>query len=358
LTFLSSSVKPQPVENDATTWYNTTTMRYLTYLGHDAPTNIATDAWLLNQLRPDEPVFALWQNAKAVIVGRNQNTFSEVNQAFVDAHQIQVVRRVSGGGAVYQDLGNLCFTFLIPVKSAAGVNFRQFVGPMHEALHSVGINADITGRNDLEINGKKISGNAQRYANGYLLHHGTLLWDVDVDMMVRALSVSAEKFIGKAAQSMRARVGNIKDSAPASLNLAKFWEALAFFLTNYGKDDEIKLTAAQMSEIRQLRDRQFATWEWNYGASPQFTFSNHAKFVGGSIEVQANVENGLVTAVNFVGDFLGVRDWREIREEFIGAPFDPLAIQKILDQNQGDQYFGSISASELAGLFANPAKVG
>lgn len=326
-------------------------MRYINYLGQDAYENIAMDSWLLDHLKPTEPVFALWQNKRAVIVGQNQNTFGEINQEYIDQNQIQVVRRVSGGGAVYHDLGNICFTFFVPVKQSSSVNFKQFVQPMYEALRSLGIQAEITGRNDLEVAGKKISGNAQRYAGGYLMHHGTLLWDTDVDAMVHSLNVADEKFISKAAKSVRARVGNIKDYAPQDLTIEKFIEELRYYLTNKGQDGELVLSEEQLAGIKDLRDHKFATWDWNYGHSPKFDFENHAKFAGGSIDVQINVDQGNIQEINFKGDFLGVRDWREIKDQFIGVPFDRRVIENVLIANQDGQYFGGIQNQELASLF-------
>lgn len=328
-------------------------MQFINYLGTDAYTNIAMDSWLLDNLKPKRPVFSLWQNRRAVIVGRNQNTFVEINQDFINKNDIQVVRRVSGGGAVYHDLGNVCFTFFIPVESSASVNFHQFVEPMYEALHDLGINAQITGRNDLEISGKKISGNAQRYAKGYLMHHGTLLWNSDVESLVRSLNVSDEKFISKAAKSVRSRVGNIKDFASSELTLETFVEALKYYLTNRGKDGEIILSDEQLGSIKKLRDEQFATWDWNYGETPKFEYNAHAKFAGGSIDVQINVEHAKITDINFVGDFLGVRDWRDIKDQFINVPFDSTTILGILEENKEGQYFGTIDNGTLAQLFNN-----
>ncbi len=325
-------------------------MQFINYLGQDAYTNIAMDSWLLYNLKPTEPVFALWQNKRAVIVGRNQNTFAEVNQDYIDSHDVQVVRRVSGGGAVYHDEGNICFTFFVPVESSASVNFHQFVKPMYDALHAVGINAEITGRNDLEVEGKKVSGNAQRYAGGYLMHHGTLLWDTDVEAMIRSLNVSDEKFVSKAAKSVRARVGNIKDYAP-DLTLETFLEKLKYYLTDEGKDGELILTSEQLAGIKDWRDNQFSTWAWNYGESPKFEFSNHAKFTGGSIDVQVNVEHGKISEINFLGDFLGVRDWRDIKAQFIGVEFSPEAVLSVLETNKEGQYFGTIENEELAQMF-------
>ena len=326
-------------------------MQYINYFNQDAYTNIAMDAWLLKNLKPEKPVFSLWQNKRAVIVGENQNTFSEVNSNYIDTHDVQVVRRVSGGGAVYHDLGNICFTFFVPVSSSAGVDFSQFVKPMADALESLGIHVDISGRNDLEIAGKKISGNAQRYAGGYLMHHGTLLWNTDVDAMVRSLNVADEKFISKAAKSVRSRVGNIKDYASKDLTIDKFIAQLKFYLTDEGRDGEYELNGNQKADILKLRDEQFSQWSWNYGKSPEFMYNNHAKFGGGSIDVQIDVHDGEITDINFTGDFLGVRDWREMKSQFIGLPFKREVIASILEQNKEGQYFGSIKNSELVEIF-------
>ncbi|MBZ6011234.1 lipoate--protein ligase [Leuconostoc gelidum] len=326
-------------------------MRYINYFNQDAYTNIAMDAWLLKNLKPKEPVFSLWQNKRAVIVGENQNTFSEVNSDYVDSHNVEVVRRVSGGGAVYHDLGNICFTFFVPVSSSARVDFHQFVQPMADALESLGIHVDISGRNDLEIEGKKVSGNAQRYAGGYLMHHGTLLWDTDVDAMVRSLNVADEKFISKAAKSVRTRVGNIKDYAPKDLTINKFIDQLTYYLTNEGRDGEYKLDANQKSDILMLRDKKFSQWSWNYGQSPEFMYNNHAKFNGGSIDVQIDVHDGKITDINFTGDFLGVRDWREMKSQLIDTPFTYEYVADILEKNKNGQYFGSITNNELLETF-------
>ena len=330
-------------------------MQFINYLGTDPATNIATDSWLLYNLKPKEPAFSLWQDQPSVIVGRNQNTFGEVNQDFLDEHDIPVVRRMSGGGAVYHDMGGICFTFFVPVPDSGQVNFKQFVQPMYDALHSLGINAEISGRNDLVVDGKKISGNAQRYANGYLMHHGTLLWDTDVDSMVRALNVADEKFISKAAKSVRARVGNIKDYAPEGLTLQQFIEKLTYYLSNEGQDSELKLTEDQIAGIMEWRAEKFGNWDWNYGESPAFTFNNHKKFDAGSMDVQANVENGLITDINFVGDFLALDDWRVIKDQFIGQPFDSAAIFRVLERNKEPKYFGEIPNDELAAMFTATA---
>jgi len=327
------------------------TMKYINYLGTDAPTNIATDAWLLAHLHADEPVVALWQNKRAVIVGQNQNAWAEVNKAYTDENDIQVVRRVTGGGAVYHDLGNLNFSLIVPVASSADVNFSTFVEPVVRALHNMGIPVEVNGRNDLVIEGKKVSGNAQRYQGGYLMHHGTLLFDTDVDTMVHSLNVADEKFMSKAAKSVRSRVGAIGDYAPADMSMEAFREALLYELTNQGADGEYVLSDEQLKEITDLAENQFSTWEWNWAKSPDFNFKNHAKFDGGVLDVFAEVKEGKITDIEFEGDFLGVRDWREIKDEFIGITFDPEKIMHVLKRHTDAQYFGTITDLEVASMF-------
>ncbi|CAH1852360.1 lipoate--protein ligase [Convivina intestini] len=333
-------------------------MQYINYFGTDAYTNIAMDTWLLENLDLSEPVFSLWRNKRAVIVGRNQNTFAEINQKYIDEHDVQVVRRVSGGGAVYHDLGNICFTFFVPVKSSAEVDFKKFVQPMCDALRSIGIETEISGRNDLTIDDKKVSGNAQRYVKGYLMHHGTLLWDTDVDAMVRALNVADEKFISKAAKSVRSRVGNIRNYAPENMSIEKFMDLLRYYLTDEGKDGEYKLTDEQKQSILDLRDQKFATWEWNYGHSPEFTYHNHEKFDGGSVDVYIDVHQGKIDDIEFRGDFLGVRDWRDIKDAFIGQAYTPATLKQILAENRDGQYFGSVTDDQLLSvIFDHKGKV-
>jgi lipoate-protein ligase A len=326
-------------------------MRYITNLETDATYNIAMDAWLLNRLRPKEAIFVIWQNKKAVIVGQNQNTFAEVNQDFVAANDIQVVRRVTGGGAVFHDLGNLNFTFIVPVANAGTVNFKTFVEPMLQALHALNIPAEITGRNDLVIDGKKVSGNAQRYANGYLMHHGTLLFDANIDDMVKSLNVADEKFISKAAKSVRSRVGMIKEYAPAGTTVKNFYDALIDELSNHGADQEIILSPEQLAEVRDLQAKQFSQWDWNYGKSPTSNFHNHAKFDGGIVDVFAQVENGVIKTLRFEGDFLGLHDLAPVITALKGQVFDAKVILAQLQALPHQDYFGSIPVVDIAGLF-------
>jgi len=325
-------------------------LRYIVNDSTSAPYNIAMDEWLLYKLKPKEPVFALWQNKSAVIVGKYQNTFEEVNEDYIKEHDVQVVRRVTGGGAVYHDSGNLNFTFIIPVESSDQVDWKKFVEPMLVALKKLGIPAEASGRNDLLVNGKKVSGNAQRYANGYLIHHGTLLFNSDIEAVVRSLNVSDEKFISKAVKSVRSRVGNIHDTVP-DLSLEDFKNALIYELSDQGKDKEIILTDEQKAEIQDAADKKFSQWDWNYGSSPEFNYHAHEKFDGGIVDIKAQVENGIIQSITFEGDFLGLEDLEEILPEFVGKPFSQAAIKDLLTKYEEKKYFGTVSTEEVASLF-------
>ncbi|WEV45898.1 lipoate--protein ligase [Streptococcaceae bacterium ESL0687] len=310
------------------------------------------DEWLLTKLKPSEPVFALWQNKSAVIVGKHQNTFEEINAPFIKEHGIEVVRRVSGGGAVYHDLGNLNFTFIIPLDHPDKVDWKKFVEPMIRALNKLGIPAVASGRNDLMVDGKKISGNAQRYANGYLMHHGTLLFNSDVETLVRALNVSDEKFISKAVKSVRSRVGNIHDVVP-DLSFEEFHEAIRYELSDQDKDQEIVLNEDQLAEVEKAAREKFSSWDWNYGESPEFNYHAHEKFAGGVIDLKAQVEKGIIKSITFEGDFLDVEDVENIIPKFVGLPFDEERILDLLKKYESNKYFGSISPEEVASLFEN-----
>ncbi|MDR3190934.1 MAG: lipoate--protein ligase [Lactobacillaceae bacterium] len=324
-------------------------MKYLINDSHDAYFNIAMDTWMLRNLKQAEPIFRLWQNDRSIIVGKNQNTFAEINQEYVDEHDIKVVRRMTGGGAVYHDLQNINFTFIVPVADPSKVNFKEFVQPMVDALHDIGVPAEINGRNDLLLDGKKISGNAQRYERGYLIHHGTLMFDVDVETMVRSLNVADEKFISKAAKSVRSRVGNIKAFAGQNSVL----DFLAVVQTRLADgDSELVLDASQLAEIEQLRDEQFSQWAWNYGQSPEFTYNKHERFDAGTIELHANVEAGIIQAIRFTGDYLGWEDIADFEAYFIGQPFTKQAVEDVLAKVSVTNYFGEkVTANNIISLF-------
>ncbi|PKM64358.1 MAG: lipoate--protein ligase [Firmicutes bacterium HGW-Firmicutes-20] len=325
-------------------------MRYLINKSTNPYFNLALDEYALKHINLDEDFFFLWRNEPSVIIGKNQNTVEEINQAFVDKNSIKVARRVSGGGAVYHDLGNLNFTFIINVDDPGEVNYKKYVQPVIDALQEMGVKAEASGRNDILINGLKISGNAQRMANKKLMHHGTLLYDVNIEDLVQALHVTPDKYISKGVKSVRSRVTNIKEHLPDSTDIFDFWNSLHFFLSNKGKDKEIVLSEKEIAKIEFEAVNRFATWDWIYGKSPEFNFVNKKRFKGGNLEIKADVRHGHIQSIHFSGDYLGLNDVNVIEERLRNVRFLRVDVEHILSDYDLSMYFNDISKEEFLSL--------
>lgn len=325
-------------------------MRYLINKSTNPYYNLALDEYAMKHINIDEDFFFLWRNEPSVIIGKNQNTAEEVNQSFIDKNKVKVARRVSGGGAVYHDFGNLNFTFIINVDDPGKVNYKKYVQPIIDALKEMGINAEASGRNDILVDGLKISGNAQRMANGKLMHHGTLLYDVNIEDMVQALNVAPDKFISKGVKSVRSRVTNIREHLPNTSDIFDFWDSLQYYLSNKGEDKEIVLGDAEIAKIEFEAINRFATWDWIYGESPEFDLVNQKRFDGGKLEIKMNVEKAHIKEIRFIGDYLGLKDVGVIEERLRNVRFNKSDVDSILSEFDLKIYFNSISKEEIISL--------
>lgn len=325
-------------------------MRYLINKSTNPYFNLALDEYAMKSIDIDEDFFFLWRNEPSVIIGKNQNTAEEINQTFIDENNVKVARRVSGGGAVYHDLGNLNFTFIINVDDPGKVNYKKYVQPIIDALQEMGIKAEASGRNDILIDGLKISGNAQRMANGKLMHHGTLLYDVDIMDMVKALNVAPDKFISKGFKSVRSRVTNIKEHLPNSTDIFDFWDSLQYYLSNKGKDKEIILSDEEIAKIEFEALNRFGTWDWIYGESPEFDLVNEKRFTGGKLEIKMNVDSGHIQKVRFIGDYLGLKDVKTIEDRLVNIRFNRSDVDSVLSNYDLKSYFGNITKEEILSL--------
>lgn len=292
-------------------------MRCIIDKGNDPYFNLAAEEYLLKECK--EPIFRLWRNASSIIVGKNQNTAAEINSQFVREHNIPVVRRLSGGGAVFHDLGNINFTFIDKKREGEETSqmFARFTAPIVEALNKLGVKAYLEGRNDLLIDGKKFSGNAIAIHKDRVLQHGTLLFSASIADLSGALNARPEKFIGKGVQSTRSRVTNISEYLTKPMGVEEFIEYIYSEIS--GSNEVSEYTQQEIEAITALRESKYATHQWNYGVSPKYSFSNTLKFEGGFVEIYLDIQKGVIEGCTIQGDYFFTAPTSELEKRLKGV---------------------------------------
>lgn len=324
---------------------------------NDPRINLAIETYLLKEKPLDEPILLFYINEPSIIIGRNQNTIEEINKEYVDDHGIHVVRRLSGGGAVYHDHGNLNFSFIMPDDGNSFRDFAKVTQPIIQALHELGVSgAELKGRNDLVINDMKFSGNAMYATAGRMFAHGTLMFDSDIDEVVNALKVRKDKIESKGIKSVRSRVTNIKPFLPAdkqSMTTEEFREDILLKIFGVDSVDQVKtyeLTDEDWEKINHISDEYYRNWDWNYGKSPAFNLERRHRFPIGSIEAQMNVEDGEIKEIKIFGDFFGLGEIKDVEDILIGTKYEKAAIEMAVDKIDVKKYFGNIEKEDLVGL--------
>lgn len=312
--------------------------------------NLALEEYMLKELKLE--CFILWRNAPAIIIGKNQNTLAEINFDFVKEKEITVVRRMSGGGAVYHDLGNLNFSFVRNSREGQFHNFSEFTQPIINILQELGVNAELSGRNDLLVDGRKFSGNAQYVSKNRILHHGTLLFDTDFEVMAEALNPNPVKFQDKAVKSVRSRVANLNEYLHDKVTVLEFRDLIAKYMLEFKLLEGVyELQPADKETIERMVTEKYGTWEWNFGRSPVYNFKKAVKFTGGNVEVTLNIVNGKMENVKIFGDFFGQEDIDRVEEALTGVKHREEDIREALAGFDLNDYLFNINVDQLLECF-------
>ncbi|MPL94273.1 Lipoate-protein ligase LplJ [bioreactor metagenome] len=322
-------------------------MYYLESASTDPTYNLALEEYVFNELPRTGEYFMLWRNHNAIVVGKHQNTAEEVCLPFVRQHNVKVVRRLSGGGAVYHDLGNLNYTF---VRDASGgqLDLAAFCVPVVQALHHLGVEAVLSGRNDITIDGKKFSGNAQYLREGRVMHHGTLMFDSDLEVLANALNVSADKIESKGVKSVRSRVTNIRAHLKRDMSVSEFKSVLLDYMIKANGMRPYPLTPQDQEGILALKRLRYDTWDWNYGASPPFRIRKERRVEGcGILQIFMEAEGGVITAFSVRGDFFSTGDPDELGRALLGVRLREEDLSTALADLDVDFYFKNLNRNGL-----------
>ncbi len=319
-------------------------MKYILSTSHEPYFNIASEEYFLENFTDD--IFLLYINDRSIIIGRNQNTPAEINLEYVEEENIPVVRRMSGGGAVFHDLGNLNYSFITTDNHE--ISFKEFSQPIIAALNELGVKAEFSGRNDLTIEGAKFSGTAQYHQGQRMIHHGTLLFSSNLGEIAKALTVRDLKFQDKAVKSVRSRVTTIGEHLNRDLSLEEFIDTLAKFICEeFNIPGEYILSDDEIAVIQKLRDEKYSTWEWNYGRSPKANFHHAYKFPGGIVEYYLNIVGGKIVNIKLYGDFFGIREIMELEEAITGVNYRKEDILAAIEHLPFEEFLANVPREEF-----------
>ncbi|UXR74515.1 MULTISPECIES: lipoate--protein ligase [unclassified Staphylococcus] len=328
-------------------------MKFISNNNNTDPTlNLAMEEYVLKNvpMDDDESYFLFYINRPSIIVGKNQNTIEEVHQTYIDEHHIDVVRRISGGGAVYHDFGNLNFSFITKDDGQSFHNFKKFTQPIVDALNKMGVDAEMTGRNDIQVGQAKISGNAMVKVKDRMFSHGTLMLNSELDEVQNALKVNPAKIQSKGVKSVRKRVANIVEFLDEPIDIETFKSIILKQLFGESDVETYPLSDEDWKNIEKLADEKYRTWDWNYGKNPKYNFEREHKFEKGFVQIKLDVKKGQIEHAKIFGDFFGEGNVEELERALEGVTHQKQAIHEALNDYDFHHYFGAIPKDELIDL--------
>lgn len=326
-------------------------MVYLESPSTDPEFNLALEQFVFDEMDHSKEYFMLWQNDNAIIIGKNQNTVEEINRKYVEDHGIKVVRRLSGGGAVYHDLGNLNFTFIVDGGDTSCMDLHAFCRPIARALQQLGVNAEVNGRNDITIEGRKFSGNSQYIRNKRIMHHGTMMFDSDLSVVSECLNVSKDKIESKGIKSVRSRVTNIREYLKEDITLEQYKELLIRFMEEEEPMERHEFTSEELKRVEEIRAQRYGRWEWNYGYSPRYSLRKERRVEGcGKILISMDVKDGCAENMEFYGDYFGNSDTAELAALLKGCRMEREALLQALAGVDVGRYFNRLEKEQLVDI--------
>lgn len=315
---------------------------------HDPSLNLALEEYVLRHVTSGEPILLFYINEPTAVIGRNQNSLAEIDSDYVKANEVHVVRRLSGGGAVYHDLGNLNFSFMTNGREDLH-NFAKFTEPVVAALRKLGVPAELHGKSDIFVAGKKISGNAQYATTERLFSHGTILFDTNLEEMLKVLNPRQAKIESRAVQSIRNFVTNVRDHLPdSSLTIGDLREAILDEIFHHGRATHRRLlTSREWHGVRDLADKRYRSWNWTYGSAPKFNLQKKGQFGSLKLETMLLIEHGRIQMARIQGNFAGQKDIENLQDKLVGLKHDPEAITHLLENEDLPSYFGDVALADL-----------
>ena len=315
--------------------------------------NLALEEYVLRNFGEKDTFLLFYINEPSIIIGKNQNSIEEINRDYVEKNNIKVVRRLSGGGAVYHDEGNLNFSFITKDDGDSFHNFAKFTEPVVKALNKLGVPAELVGRNDLLVEGRKISGNAQFFTQGRMFSHGTLMFNSEIEHVVEALNVSEEKIKSKGIKSIRSRVANIAEYLEEEITMDQFKEHILLSIFDVERVEDVptyELTEEDWEKVHEISRNRYQNWEWNYGKSPAYNVQASHKFPSGLLDVRLDVKKGIIENCKIYGDFFGIGEIKDLEERLIGVRHQREAVANALTDFDIEYYLGKITKEQFIDL--------